>query len=194
MKAGKFTTAILIVATVFASCTKEKSLEQNPSPANDGQLRTTTVSGKGTYISDWESGYNWNLTDSADYKVYWHDKAISEVNSDVMNSGAVIVFMRNYLDVNGNRVDRIQKLPYHVLPDIGRPGYDNQWYYMVSDNKVTVKFRTNKTEGYVPLPDGSVMFRYFVLTASDLSGAGYNQSTVQTATYSDLVTKFGAGF
>lgn len=197
MKAGRFTTiAILIIASVFTSCSKDSSVTTDSLGQQARTGTTATASNKVTYISEWESGYSWTTSDSAGYAIYRYDKSIPQMSSDVISSGAVLIFVNNYLDDNGVRVTKPQKFPFAVIPDFGRPAYNSYWYYMLSEGNASVKFRSNKfqySNGPVPLPDGSVQFRYFVLSSSDLSGVGQNQSSIQRLTYEEVANLFGAG-
>jgi len=197
MKAGTFTTtAILIIASVFTSCSKDSSVTNDSLRQQTRTAATATANNKVTYISEWESGYSWTTSDSAGYVVYRYDKSIPQMSSDIISNGAVLIFAKNYLDDNGVRVAKAQKLPFAVIPDFGRPAYNSYWYYLLSEGNASVKFRSNKyqySNGPVPLPDGSVQFRYFVLSSSDLSGVGQNQSSIQRLTYDEVVNLFGAG-
>lgn len=196
MKEWKFTTAILIIASVLGSCSKDSSVINESSNQQTRSGATITATGKITYISEWETGYTWNTSDSAGYVVYRHEKSIPQLTPEILSTGAVLIYVKNYLDDNGVRVSKAHKLPFAVLPEFGRPAYDNYWYYMLSEGNAAVKFRSNKyqySNGPVPLPDGSVQFRYFVLSSSDLSGVRHNQSSIQRLTYDELVNLFGAG-
>jgi hypothetical protein len=196
MKAGKFTIAILFCTTIFISCSKDKSISND---SQDNPVRSTATLDKFSYISDWEGGNSWTLSDSASYKIYLHEKNIPELTGSILANGAVLVWARNYAKDNGERMSKPQLLPIHVLPEQGRPAYDNYWYYLLNDSKITVKYRTNKYlyaggSTFIPLPDSDVQLRYFVLSADDLAAAGYNQNTVRQLSYDQLVDKFGTGY
>jgi hypothetical protein len=196
MKAGKFTTAILFSSILFASCSKDKSIS-NTNP--DTPIRATAAINKFNYISEWESGYSWTTSDSAGYKIYAHERNTPQLTSDIINNGAVLIWSKNFIDDNGQRITKPQLLPFHVLPALGRPAYDNFWYYMLNDSRITMKYRTNKYQyaggdTYIPLPDTDVQFRYFLLSASDLSGAGYDQNTIRQLSYDQLADKFGVAY
>lgn len=197
MKAGKCTTAILIIVSVFASCSKDKTTLTDNASQQAKSSASATSPGKATYISEWESGYSWNTSDSAGYKMYRYDKSISQLTADIINTGAVLMFAKNYPDDNGVRVTIAQKLPFSVIPEFGRPAYNSFWYYMLTAGNATVKFRSNKYQyanGPEPLPDSNVQFRYIVLSASDLRLVGKTQSSIQNLNYDELVNLLGTGF
>jgi hypothetical protein len=191
MKTGKFTLAIA-VAAMIAACSKEDSIDSESSQTSP---TVRAAANPVAIVTAWESGYSWNLSDSADYRVYSYNRAFPEISADIAANGAVLVYVKNYATVEGGRMDKPMLTPIHVLPAIGRPGYDQMWYRIVKQGNVEVKYRTNKHKygGAVELPDASVQFRYFIIPASELPKLGHTVATIGQLSYADLTQLLGAG-
>jgi hypothetical protein len=190
MKTGKFTLLILAAAT-FAACSKDKTITEHAS----GSLRSATTSDKETHtITAWESGYGWTPGDSSNYRIQFHDRATPEITDDIITNGAVLVWAKNIPADDGSTITKPQILPLAVIPDLGRPAYNNYWYFKTTTGNVTVKFRTNKymyTQEPAPLPNSSVQFRYFIIPRAELDQYGYTQATISRLTYEELTNLLG---
>ena len=187
MKPGKIT-LIAALVIMLTACSKKDQLVQDL-PGNS----ISPKAAQGIFISSWETGYNWNMTDSSGYRIYVHDRALTEINNDVLNGGAVLMFVKNAPYTERGRLNKPMLTPFHVLPPEGRPGYDQVWYRVVNNGSVSVRFRTNAHQLGVAgeRPDGEVAIRYFVIPAFDLKKMGHSAISISKLNYAALSQLFG---
>lgn len=179
----------LLLAGALASCTKDR----NELTTDDGVIGIRSVDDTISYTK-WESGYNWERRDSASYQVYAHDRKTAELTPAILSGGYVAIWARYLVDEEGDIIVEPQLLPFHVLPKVGRPAFENYWYYLQQPGNVTVKFRTNKylyTKDPVPLPTANAQFRYFFLPRSEMDRLGLNVTTISGLTYAQFLSRLG---
>ena len=187
MKTWSSTIAISF-AIILTACSKEKDI------LAENTRTISTASKTNTIVSNWESGYSWSQMDSSGYQVYFHDRVSPELTSDILNGGAVLVWAKNVKADNGNLITKPMRLPFHVLPEFGRPAYDNYWYYTATAGNLKMEFRSNKyrfSTDAVPVPDASVQSRYFFIPESELDKWGYDANSITHLTYEELVDLAG---
>ncbi len=190
MKKWMFT-LVIAAGALFSSCTKDNDI------TNDTLVKglDNGDTGAGPVVTNWERGNAWSVSDSLDYKVFAHNKNLPSVTSDVLQNGAVLVFVKNIQYDDGRRVSKPLRIPFHVLPSFGKPGYDQAWYHMNAVGKVTVKYRTNKHKYGIEaqVPDEQVMVRIFVLSPEDLVRLDKTPVTISRMNYQELVDLLGTG-
>ena len=71
----------------FSSCSKENVLED--------EAVVASLSAGETLVTDWENGYSWKKTDSADFYVFSHERIMPGITSTLLEKGAVLVALRN---------------------------------------------------------------------------------------------------
>lgn len=187
MKKWSSTIAISF-AVILTACSKEKDI------IAESTRTISTASKTNTTVSNWESGFSWSQMDSSGYKVYFHDRASAELTSDILNGGAVLVWAKNVKADDGSLITKPMKLPFHVLPEFGRPAYDNYWYYTTTTGNLKIEFRSSKfrfSTDPVPAPDASVQSRYFFIPQSDLNKWGYDANSITHLTYEQLTDIVG---
>ena len=191
MKVRMFTLS-MAAALLLAACSKDKELVSELE--TQGGLTSRSMK-SGAVVTGWESGYQWNISDSSNYIIYQHTRSFSELTNDLLQSGgAVVVWVRNYKSDDGRLMEKPMPTPFAVLPPFGRPAYNNYWYHQLGPGNVTVKFRSNKpayTNEPVPVPDASTQFRYFLIPKTDLDAWNQTAVSVSTLTYTQLVQLAG---
>jgi hypothetical protein len=186
MKLWKFTLPILF--TAIYSCTKDHNLISDQS-AEAGQAATLVALKAGdSYVSAWESGANWTRSDSSEYAIFLSPKMVPAITSEVVSGGAVLVWARNLPTADGVW-EKPVLLPFYLLPDLGRPKYNEFYYYEKSNGTLTMKFRTNKgLYGFTPTPPPSdVQFRTFVLTPDMMQELKMDPVSITKLTYTQLL-------
>ncbi|MGZ8544523.1 MAG: hypothetical protein ACXWV0_04465 [Flavisolibacter sp.] len=184
-------TLVISAAALFTSCTKDHEI------TNDGVVKGFNSDNPGVpagpVITSWERGNIWAVSDSLDYKVFAHNRSLPAVTKEVLKSGAVLVFVKNILYDDGRRVTKPLRVPFHVLPSFGRPGYDQAWYNINTVGNILVKYRTNKHKYGIEaqLPDEQVMVRIFVLSPEDLIRLDKTPVSISRLTYQELTDLLG---
>jgi hypothetical protein len=187
MKKGMFTLAL---AALFAACTKEDQIDL---PKNNDSTLTLSAQAAGSFASAWQKGLEWQVSDSSDFRIYTHGLQVPALTQQLLSVGAVLVFVKNIPWEDGSRLARPMLTPFHVLPSISRPGYDQMWYNVNSVGKIMVKYRTNKQKYGTPqVPDGDVQVRYFIISDVELEDLGYTPATIARLNYTQLVNLLGA--
>lgn len=189
MKRGKFTFCILIVAACTA-CSKDKEIVESKS---DVRVGIAAVDEK-SVITNWETTSTWDVGDSSNYAIYMRERSIPEITSNILATGAVLVWVKNIRSDEGGMISKPQQLPLAVIKQFGKPAYDNFWYQVIKPGDIKVKFRTNKsqyTQDPVPIPDATTQLRYFILTKDDLMQKGHTPVSIARLTYEELTTLLG---
>src|SRR5690348_14179421 len=130
MKMSKFT---LVAATVFSltACSKDELVnneEQHPTTIASNTSSATdpgTADAKRAYVSDWEKMINWTQRDSGSFMSYRNTRITPQVDESIMGSGAVLVFVKDYRNDEGELVPSPARLSFQLE---GRPDYFNEWY------------------------------------------------------------------
>ena len=163
--------------------------------------RSASLSAGETLVTDWENGYSWKKTDSADFYVFSHERIMPGITSSLLEKGAVLVALRN-VPYKEDSLQTFPKLaPFSVIPyyghdQQGKPACDQHWYVIPSVGNIIVKYRTNRhnfSELPVLPPDGRVEARYFLIPESELKRLGHTQKTIQQVSYESLVKMLGIG-
>lgn len=184
----KFTLAIA-AALSMAACSKKQTLEENTVRAQTSE---------GSFITGWESGYEWNRSDSADFIVFSHNRPMPELTASILESGVVLAALKNVPYKVDSHQTEPQLTPFSVIPyyghDQGRPAYDQRWYLIPSLGNILVKYRSNRHifsgEPVIP-PDSRVAARYFLLSAADLQRIGHTKTSILAVKYHELVKLLG---
>lgn len=192
MESWKSTLVITAFFTLSA-CTKEEheitesaapntvsTSTLNEDPVQDGDV-------KRSYFSEWEKLINWNRRDSSVYYVYSMARPTPQITEDILNTGVVLVYAKDYRSDEGVLQPTPTKLSFQLE---GGMEYVNEWYQTNQMEKVTVKFRSNKfhySNQPIPEPDGYTRFRFFVIPQTELERMGYSRSSIQEISYDKLV-------
>ena len=183
---------LLVSATaLFTSCSKDNDITE------DGLVKGLNSdnpgSSTGPVITSWERGNSWSVSDSLDYKLFAHNKSLPAVTNEVLAGGAVLVFVKNIQYDDGRRITKPLRIPFHVLPSFGRPGYDQAWYHINTPGSVMVKYRTNKHKYGIEaqVPDEQVMVRIFVLGPQDLVRLDKTPASISRLGYQELADLLG---
>jgi hypothetical protein len=190
MKKRIFTMAATLTLLITA-CTKQQS-EQ----LTENSRSRAAAAEPSTFISGWETVSNWSTQDSGRFKVWIANRNTPELTDDVMRTGAVLVYVRNYNDLNGNAVVTAARVPFALYPDhdIQRPAYHEQWYYTAAVSNIRFQYRTDKhqyVQGPVTGPGSSVQYRVFVIPANDLTRIGQTPAGLSALSYNQVVQLFG---
>lgn len=185
-----FTLTIAITALLTA-CTKEDSL------SNEAIVKGFASGNPGasiTVVSSWEGGYHWNRTDSSDYRLFTYTRPVPGLNQDILNNGAVLVYVKNIPIEDDRRLNKPIRIPFHVLPSFGKPGYDQVWYNQNMIGKILVKYRTNKHKYGIEaeVPDDAVQVRYFIISPADLKRYNHTPVSIARLNYSEVTDLLGA--
>lgn len=190
MKNVRFTLCIAVTA-LFLSCSKNDISNENMVKAlADTEPNAASVS----VITGWEGGYSWQQSDSSDYRIFSFDRSLPGLNQDIIRNGAVLVFVKNIILEDDRRVNKPIRIPFHVLPSLGKPGYDQVWYHVNSPGHVKLKYRTNKHKYGIAaeVPDQYVEARYFIISPNDLTRYKLTPASVSRLNYQQLISLLGA--
>ena len=189
MKKGMFTLALAITA-ILTACTKDSILEE---PIVKGFASEPVASA--SVVTSWENGYNWTRTDSSDYRLFTYTRLVPGLDQDILSNGAILVFVKNIPLEDDRRVNKPIRIPFHVLPSFGKPGYDQVWYNQNMIGKILVKYRTNKHKYGIEaeIPDHGVQVRYFIISPSDLKRYGHTPVSISRLNYQELIHLLNTG-
>lgn len=178
----------------FTACTKQ----QTEMLKDTGPGRAAFAEPTPAFISSWEPISNWQTQDSGRFSVWIANRGTPQVTNDILQSGAVLVYARNYTNADGVLVNEPTQVPFAVYPEHGhpRPAYHEQWYYMASVGNIRIGYRTDKHQ-YVQTqaigPNSGVQFRYIVLPANEMSRLGQTSVSLSRMTYGQLIQLLGVG-
>jgi hypothetical protein len=180
-------TLALICLVLFSSCSKDKITEDDTMVAS--------LSAGMSLVTGWENGYSWEMSDSADYHVFSHERMMPELTSSILEKGAVLVALKNLPYKEDSLYTKPKLVPFSLIPyyghdQQGKDIYDQHWYIIPSVGKIVIKYRTNRhnfSELPVIPPDGRLEARYFLFTDADLKRLGHTQKSIQQITYEDLI-------
>ena len=180
---------VLAFTAILSSCSKNDISEDTMVKG----LATSPGAASVTVVSGWEAGHSWTQSDSSDYRVFSFDKSIPTLNEDILRNGAVLVFVKNILIEDDRRANKPIRIPFHVLPSYGKPGYDQVWYHVNTPGHIMLKYRTNKHKyGIEPeQPDQKVEARYFIISPADLTRYKHTPVSISRLTYQQLISLLG---
>ena len=190
MKIVIFTLSVILYAA-FISCSKNDITEDSIVKG----FASTEPAASVTVITGWEAGWPWNQSDSSDYKVFSVDRAVPSLNQDILRNGAVLVFIKNFMLEDDRRVNKPVRIPFHVLPSFGKPGYDQAWYHINTPGHIILKYRTNKHKFGIEaeIPDQQVESRFFIISPSDLRKYNHSPASISRLTYQQLIDLLDVG-
>ncbi|HEX6333814.1 MAG TPA: hypothetical protein VFZ78_06290 [Flavisolibacter sp.] len=187
MKLWNFTALLALLA--LAACSKEDISDTDPVAV--ASIRTQDV--PPAVVSGWERAV-WSVKDSAEYRVSFDRRQVGALTADILESGAVLVWIRNVPSVNGEVISKPLLMPFHVLPEGVHPAYDEKWYFTPQPALLDIEFRTNK---YLYVPSAATVassqaeFRYFIIPPETLDRMGLNRITVLQLPYQRLLYALG---
>jgi hypothetical protein len=187
MKNVIFTLAATTV--LLFSCSKDND-NVEPQVLGETGDRTTTTSTAA--VSNWTPVNNWSASERNGMKVYTTGIADSRITSEVINKGAVVVFVKG-TDFSGGNFDfGTNMIPWDQFIPWERMAYPYHWDTDIKDGQVGIVVRMHPDiEADYLRHRNNVQARYFILSEAFLKQHNLTSASVKEQSYQQLVAKTG---
>ena len=179
--------ATALVFTIIAACSK---LDLDTRPSQQTSLTQTALQ-KEVYTSGWESIPAWTVDKNTGSTILSYSRNLPELNSDILEKGAVLVFVRNLWPegIGDGETGKPLMMPFYFLPYFEKPDYTEEWNYTIKRNVINITLLI-KGSKQPTQPNKKVQLRYVVIPVEKLKAKKQTTQTVRKASYDEVVQMF----
>lgn len=173
---------------LLLSCSKDNDNVEPQVLGETGDRKTNSAAA----VSNWTPVSNWSVNERNGMKVYTTGIADTRITGEVINKGAVVVFVKG-TDFSGGNFDfGTNMIPWDQFIPWERMAYPYHWDTDVKEGQlgIVVRMHPDIEADYLKYR-GNVQARYFILSEAFLKKHHLTAASVKEQSYQQLVAKTG---